>query len=286
MNPMALDYSFCQAGMGRREACTATQASIMLMTMTQEAFSEFAETRKAFKELVGAMNEAMPWLGGIQDEVRIESGHTDYKIETPVVYNQVLDDIQPDSDIQFILIADNPGKYEQLESRRKYLVGLSGKLAEKWFERELGIDFRTQVIILNKTPIHTARTAELKKLLQLAGNRQEELTKWFLLSQQLMAELAIRLHRASKWPIWISGYGELRKSGLFESYARALRKMVGEEQTDILLFRHFSMNQFSREIRMNAQPRPEGENPAAWMMGELRRIGTENRKRILGEWCN
>jgi hypothetical protein len=80
-------------------------------------------------------------------------------VETPVVYNRALDDVGPKSRPRCILIADNPGKNGQKAENQRYLVGQSGRLAEGFFRRELGRDFRAEVLIINKTPVHTPKTA-------------------------------------------------------------------------------------------------------------------------------
>ena len=46
-------------------------------------------------------------------------------------------------------------------------VGQAGKLAARFFREELGLEFRREVLVVNKTPLHTPKTAELRKLLAL-----------------------------------------------------------------------------------------------------------------------
>ena len=84
------------------------------------------------------------------------------------MYNRSIDDIKKEDDIKIILIGYNPGKDEQLERNRRYLVGQSGKIADGFFRKnpELGIDFRKNVLILNKTPLHTAKTKKLTLLIK------------------------------------------------------------------------------------------------------------------------
>ena len=91
--------------------------------------------------------------------------------------------------------------------------------------------------------------------------------------------MACRLHEAMGLPLWISGYGELGQRGLFRPYAEALAshcEEAGEKSREaVLLFRHFSMNQFSIEIK-------EKRDPKRPLLDELARIGADNRQRILG----
>ncbi len=260
-------------------------------------YQAFVAIREEFRALVSGINSRAPWLSALQDVLRIDCGYDDYAIETPVVFNGELDDVGPETDPRFIVVADNPGKKEQLSINRRYLVGQSGKLAAGWFDKELGLDFRKEVIILNKTPIHTPKTAELRKLLAVAGPRRKELAVMLEESQVAMARLAFRLHACLGCPVWISGYGELGSRGLFFPYAREITRLYAsapERQRDALwLFRHFSMNQFAIEMRLKADPvgdhAAEDSNtdippadPRARTLVALRRIGTENRKRILG----
>ena len=95
-----------------------------------------------------------------------EKDTPEYPLENAVVYNTSLDSVTEEDDIHLIVVGDNPGKEEQFEKNRKYLVGQSGRIAEGFFRRneELNTDFRKNVIILNKTPLHTAKTKHLNYL--------------------------------------------------------------------------------------------------------------------------
>ncbi|MEI6386742.1 MAG: hypothetical protein WCQ50_08910 [Spirochaetota bacterium] len=250
--------------------------------MKASAYSVFSELRGEFRGRVSAWQKAVPALASLQDELCVEMGHDDYRIENPVVYNEALDEITETDEPAFVLVADNPGKNEQLSKNRRYLVGQSGKLAEGWFRRELGLDFRRDVIIINKTPVHTPRTAELGKLLAIADRRgsgtRRDLEALLRESQVEMARIAHRMHGALGVPLWISGYGELGPRGLFRIYADELTKAYADTpglQEEVLLFRHFSMNQFAIEMKQKRDP----ELP---LRAELARIGKGNRQRILG----
>jgi hypothetical protein len=247
-----------------------------------KAYSAFSELREDFRARVGAWQKAVPDLASLQDELRQELGNDDYRIENPVVYNEALDDIREADEPAFVLVADNPGKNEQLSKNRRYLVGQSGKLAEGWFRRELGLDFRRDVIIINKTPVHTSRTAGLGKLLAIAerhgGGTRRDLEALLGESQVEMARIARRMHGALGVPLWISGYGELGPRGLFRTYAEELAKSYADApalREGVLLFRHFSMNQFAIEMK-------EKRDPGLPLRDELARIGKGNRQRILG----
>ena len=107
-------------------------------------------------------------LRALQKKAAERDGVPPYSLDTQIVYNRSIDDIKKEDDIKIILIGDNPGKDEQLERNRRYLVGQSGKIADGFFRKnpELGIDFRKNVLILNKTPLHTAKTKELALLIK------------------------------------------------------------------------------------------------------------------------
>ncbi len=134
--------------------------------MTSTQFAAFSAFRDRFRAQVAAWSEdamLMNALSQLQEQAAAADGVPAYPIETPIVYNTALDAITEADDIRIIVIGDNPGKSEQLATNRKYLVGQAGKIAEGFFRRnpELGIDFRKNAIILNKTPLHTAKTREL-----------------------------------------------------------------------------------------------------------------------------
>ncbi len=251
--------------------------------MNKEAYAALDRARKRFRALVSRIEAENPGLAAIQDKLRIERGYDDYRIETPIVYNRALDEVKPADAFSFILVADNPGKREQLAVNNRYLVGQSGKLAEGFFNKRLGVDFRREVLILNKSPIHTPKTAELRRLLALAdelGPRQgQALRAAFTGSQAEMALIARGLHGASDTVLWLSGLGEFGPKGLFRRYADALGKAYLDApqalRDRVWLFRHFSMNQFAIEVKNNADPTKP-------LMTELERIGVANRKRVLG----
>ena len=258
--------------------------------MRNEAYTILDTIRKDFRGLVQAWNSDNPYLLEAQERVRIKQGYDDYRVETPVVYNRALDDIGPMDEIKIILVADNPGKKEQLVANNRYLVGQSGKLATGWFLSELKLDFRREALILNKTPIHTPKTAELSILARSAGLHRQRLESLLAGSQSAMADFAWRLFQAlrttdatgtsAEWPVlWISGVGELRKGGLFEIYRdeiiRRLARATPEERNGVWAFNHFSMNQFAIEIKRKARP-------VVPIVEELARIGRENRIRVFG----
>ena len=248
--------------------------------MNRTAWEQFVKAREHYRREVEQLHRDLPELYAIQQRL-VDSRSPSYTVETPIVYNRALDDVTPESKIQLILVADNPGRREQNSENRRYLVGPSGKIAEKFFRDNsvLGIDFRKNVIILNKTPVHTARTAELRELRKLGGARLETA---LVRSQQFMARLLLEFHRAlangkgKVLPVWITGYSEMGKNGIFAAYTDELKAIYGKTKlkNSVFLYRHFSMNQFTIDLKRQAIP---GEPLAQ----ALNRIGTAYRQRFL-----
>ncbi len=245
--------------------------------MERRRYEEFSDLRAAFRAKVAGWSAAVPVLGDLQERLREIRGFDDYAVETPVVYNRALDDVGPESRPRWILIADNPGKQEQKAANLRYLVGQSGRLAEGFFRKELEEDFRRDVLIINKTPVHTPKTAELALLRGLDGTGVVEAL--LSESQVWMAGFARDLHRALGVPIWISGRSELKERGIFgpwfREFSRLYREASPEEREEVLVFSHFSMNQFSIELNRK-------RDPSKPLRDELRRIGAENRRAVFG----
>jgi hypothetical protein len=227
--------------------------------MNRTAWKQFTKARNHYRREIEKLNLEMPRLKAIQQ--KLTNGRSpSYTVETPIVYNGALDDLRPDSDIRLILVADNPGRREQAAENRRYLVGPSGKIAEKFFRDNpsLNIEFRANVIILNKTPIHTPRTVELKELCKLGGAALETAIDH---SQRIMARLLRAFHQAlpcgasdsggGKLPIWICGYSEMKKGGVFEAYTQELKVLCDDNglRESVFLYRHFSMNQFTIDLK-------------------------------------
>jgi hypothetical protein len=258
--------------------------------MTKTAWRAFSAAREHYREETEKLRQSLPKLRALQQELVDRRSGPAYAVETPVVYNRALDDLGPHDDIKLILVADNPGRREQAAENRRYLVGPSGKIADKFFRDhpELGIDFRKQAIILNKTPIHTPRTGELRELCRLgdaAGAGKGSFSDRAARSQELMARLLLEFHAAlAPVPVWITGYSEMKKGGVFEVYTETLGRLYGPEspqtpaaarREDLFFYRHFSMNQFTIDLSRQALP---GET----LRASLDRIGKAYRRRILG----
>lgn len=215
-----------------------------------------------------------------------------YPVQTPVVYNRTLDEITRDDEIRLIVIGDNPGKDEQLEKNNRYLVGQSGKIAEGFFRKNpaLGIQFRKNAIILNKTPIHTAKTSHLKFL----AKNSERVAQLILQSQIWLAQKTARLHKALlASELWLVGYAELKPKGIFVPYRDALleeyrgEKNCGAENCKawerVFVYQHFSMNRFLIDLKEFSG----AENCAAFDEASLKKnlesLGAKHRREIFGE---
>lgn len=228
--------------------------------MNSEQYQIFDDFRNRFKKMVSIWNQQEQTLKQLQKTAAQKANTPDYPFETAVVYNTALDEIKMEDDIKLIVIGDNPGKDEQLAKNNKYLVGQAGKIAEGYFRKnpELQIDFRKNVIILNKTPIHSAKTAQLKDIAKNGGlpvaKLLEESQRWMA---QETASLLINLNRLANkqkdmasTQIWLVGYSELKPKGIFSIYRNELQNALKQtsDWNNTLVFQHFSMNRFTIDL--------------------------------------
>ncbi len=231
--------------------------------MTKEQFIAFDSFRKDFKNYCQNLNKNYSSLLAPLQTEAAKKDTPPYPLQTCVVYNTALDEVSENSDIHLIVIGDNPGKDEQLLKNNKYLVGQSGKIATGFFAKnpELKTDFRKNVIILNKTPVHTAKTNHLKFLLKNGGT---EIQKLLEDSQIYMAKKTAALHKElckhagdSGWQpeLWLVGYAELKQKGIFSKYRELLKESYLEQNEyssvweKVFVFQHFSMNRFSIDLK-------------------------------------
>ena len=220
--------------------------------MTRVQWEIFCKFREDFKKKVFEWDARIPELKDYQKEAAKIAGTPEYPFETAVVYNTDLDKIQPDDDIKLIVIGDNPGKDEQLAKNNRYLCGQAGKIAEGFFKKNpsLNIDFRKNVIILNKTPVHSAKTLQLKTIMKLGGKSVCDL---ILESQLWMAKRTAQLHKdLQTTQLWLVGYSELKEKGFFVPYKDELKKSYENENNafwnNVFVFQHFSMNRFTIDL--------------------------------------
>lgn len=236
--------------------------NIFRENMTDNQWKIFCDFKYDLKKMVVKWNEQSPNLVDLQKHAAKIAKTPDYPFETPIVYNLALEEISKNDEIKLIVIGDNPGKDEQLARNNKYLVGQAGKIAEGFFKRNesLGIDFRKNVIILNKTPIHSAKTSQLKTIAKSGGEKISELIKesqiWMAKrTAQLHIELNRQTSDENKTELWLVGYSELKDKGLFLHYRDELKKsyfideISKSEWQNVLVFQHFSMNRFTIDLK-------------------------------------
>ena len=146
------------------------------------------------------------------------------------------------------------------------------------------------MLILNKTPLHTAKTKELALLIKEGPPLVADI---ILESQIWFAEATAMLHRAlcsssagarNQCPceLWLVGYAELRPKGLFVPYRDALNAAYADclqeasgAASGIFVYQHFSMNRFLIDLKEKSQPE-------LTLKENLHRTGLFHRKEILG----
>lgn len=244
--------------------------------MTETQWNAFSAFRKSFKTKTAEWSAFSELLIPLQKAALMDKT-PEYPIETPVVYNRALDEITPESDIRLLVIGDNPGKDEQLSKNNKYLVGQAGKIGEGFFARnpELGIDFRKNAIILNKTPVHSAKTAQLNYIQKNGG---AEIRRLIEESQIWMAEhTAALLNALETAELWLVGYSELKEKGIFTSYKNALRSACKNSRAweRVFVFQHFSMNRFT--IDLDAFRR---KNSGLSLLQSIHALGTLHKEEL------
>lgn len=250
-----------------------------------ECFNKFCTT---FKDMVTQWNNQAKSLIIVQEKAMDFFKNVDYELQTPIVYNTALDEITQNDEIKLIVIGDNPGKDEQLAKNQKYLVGQAGKLGNNFFKNheELGIDFRKNVIILNKTPIHSAKTNQLKKFATFGGKEIEDLLKE---TQIWMAQETAKLHQMllqgsenKDFPqLWLVGYSELKEKGIFTEYKNELKKQYQKSEEaknawdNVFVYQHFSMNRFSIDLKEFST-----ENKNLDLKTQLKTLGKKHKDEI------
>ncbi len=250
--------------------------------MNKSQWNYFCEFRDSFKQKVLEWSERIPNLADLQKSAAQKAGTPSYPFENPLVYNTDLDKISAHDDLKLIVIGDNPGKDEQLNKNQRYLCGQAGKLAEGFFKShpELGIDFRRNVIILNKTPVHSAKTAQLKTMIKEGGAPLEKL---ILDSQKWMAQETAKLHQKLESPqLWLVGYSELKEGHFFMPYRDALKESYAtspEAWEKVFIYQHFSMNRFTIDLKEFSY-----KNPGLNLRTQLSELGNKHKNEIF--WDN
>ena len=271
--------------------------------MTKEQFAALEKFRDEYKKKCDEWSALAPQLVPLQKAAAAKDT-PDYPIETPVVYNTALDAITQNDDIKIIVIGDNPGKDEQLAKNQKYLVGQAGKIAQGFFARHpsLAVDFRKDAIILNKTPVHSAKTKHLKFIAAQSAAARDLILQSQLWLAQKTAELAAGVGAQ----IWLVGYAELKDKGIFVPYRQALKEAamsckpksaaVQKSQTgqnacatvydSLFVFQHFSMNRFLIDLRDFCAKEgglcPDGGFDESALAKKIAALGRRHRDEIFG----
>ena len=250
--------------------------------MTEQQWKDFCDFKDDLQNKIEEWKACAPELTQLQKEAALLAKTPEYPFETSIVYNRALDDITKDDEIKLIVIGDNPGKDEQLAKNNRYLVGQAGKIAEGYFRRnpELGIDFRKNVIILNKTPIHSAKTAQLRTIAKQGGSKIADLIEE---SQIWMAKRTAELHAALNTELWLVGYSELKNKGIFASYRDNLRATCTPHTWEkVYVFQHFSMNRFTIDLGDYINQKSEEAQKNATLESNIHELGVFHRKEIFG----
>lgn len=203
------------------------------------------EQYRSFKKLVSDFDRYIKTCKNNELLHFIQKRNTGYEVENEVVFNSKLCSISKKDKISFIVVGDNPGKDEQLDKNRYYLMGKAGVQMRNFFSRHNFVkDFDREVIVLNKTPFHTRSTSDLKTLLQFRDLIDD--------SQRYMACLVTEMHKLFRCPLWIIGFSQMKKNGVFRVFREELEKQYTSVDTDlkdsVFLFKHFSYGNFSRDI--------------------------------------
>ena len=184
------------------------------------------------------------------------------------VYNKDLDNLVKE-DIKYILVADNPGNIEAQYER--YLIGPAGLAARVYFDRAMVSDFKKEVIVLNKTPIHTSITNKL----EIIKEQSQE-------SQEYMVNLIVELSLLLDVPIIISGYsnGLIKRKDKLAFQNKSLRpffmkfadKVREKKITNYYIISHFSRNMFYNACADDIELYEE--NPSSLLLNQ----GIKNRE--------
>ena len=255
----------------------------IIKSMNKEQFAALKTFRDEYKKKCDEWSVLAPQLVPLQ-KAAAKDDTPDYPIETPVVYNTALDEITQDDDIKIIVIGDNPGKDEQRAKNQKYLVGQAGKIAQGFFSRHpsLGVDFRKNAIILNKTPVHTAKTKHLKFIAAQSAAARDLI----LQSQLWLAKKTAELAAGVGAQIWLVGYAELKDKGIFVPYREALKEAAIAVWDQLFVFQHFSMNRFLIDLRDFCAKEgglcPDGGFDEGALAKKIAALGRRRRDEIFG----
>lgn len=199
--------------------------------MTKKQFDDFCKLRDNFKNQIEEWNKEYNKILKRKIE-EVEA----YEILNSFIYNEKLDEITEKNNIKYIWVQDNPGYNEMLQGR--YAVGSSGKTGQNFLlNMNLAEDFDKQVIVLNKSPIHTKITSNLTKL------KNKDIQN---MTQEYMADLIYKFHKVFKCDLWILGISSL--NSIFKVFTENIQSLYTNNSLNrkLYLYYHFSQGQFKK----------------------------------------
>lgn len=157
------------------------------------------------------------------------------------------------SDIIGITVMDNPGITELEEGR--YLIGSAGKGFNKVISSIDGMTREDNLIILNKSSIHTKATLDLNKMFE-----DERLAEIFLKEQETTFEFIRNVQELCDCYIMVHGYPAYFKNGKacianhkggrpLVRFFQLLFEYFSDKSDKVLFYHHSSYGSLEKQIR-------------------------------------
>ncbi|WP_319370959.1 hypothetical protein [uncultured Ilyobacter sp.] len=226
--------------------------------MTSQQYKEFVKIRGRFRSKVDEYRKNYPVFA----EELLKKYEDQERNMKAFVYNEKLDYLEKSDSIKYVWVTDNPGFNESMQN--KYAVGISGKTGKNFMEENGFVDeFDKEVIVLNKSFIHTKITSELAKF----SNYKDILED----NQKFMAELACSFQEIFNCDMWILGISNLNK--IFKVFRENIEK--DGKLDNIYFYYHFSQGQFKKAYNVKKSERIDQDPKEICKI-----IGIENRNKI------
>lgn len=177
----------------------------------------------------------------------------------PFIWNQELEPYMQDpgrlANLRWIICSDNPGVEEAKLGRFLAPTGRSGKEARKAIANS-GLNWDEQVIVLNKSVIHTPKTIDLKALPPEPIRETEEAMAGIIL--ELLGQTQAGLWivgfggcdaKEPGWPRKLAGKDRYPSSYITPHFYAALREGGAPFRERIFISKHFSHGQFAIEMK-------------------------------------
>jgi hypothetical protein len=202
----------------------------------------------------------METLSELREKITVEwpAQHPDLPFVWNTEWNRFFADGGALGRVKVILCADNPGVEEHKHSIYLAPTGRSGREARRTLAAA-GYDWATEVLCINKVPVHTPKTNDLRALVDRASLAAME---------RVMADGLVRLVRETGAWAWIVGMGgcDAREAGwphplrgapdrfpasyILPHYFAALKAQAEPEVAGrIFMSKHFSHGHFGVEIK-------------------------------------